>query len=69
MRDQRVYRQDIERRFCTCKEVQPCTCINHPPYHCGLCGRELTETQLAEARAKGWYTESAGPLEKKSEIT
>ncbi len=59
MRDQRVNGQehDVERRFCTCKEVQPCSCINHPPYHCGLCGRELTGKQLAEARAKGWYPE------------
>ena len=67
MRDQRVNEPDMERRFCTCKEVQPCTCINHPPYHCGLCGRELTSEQLAEARAKGWYPEAAKSADAKSE--
>ena len=53
----RVGSEDPERRFCTCKEFQPCPCINHPTYHCGLCGRELAPEQLAEAATKGWYVE------------
>jgi len=58
MRDQRVNRNDPERRFCTCKEVQLCSCINHPPYHCGLCGRELTPEKVAESENRERYPES-----------
>jgi hypothetical protein len=57
MRGQRINEDDHERRYCRCEEVQLCSCINHPPCHCGLCGRELTAAQLAEARRKGWYQE------------
>jgi hypothetical protein len=52
MRDSRVIHPDPERRFCTCDEIQPCPCINQPPDHCGLCGRELTPEQLAEAQKR-----------------
>jgi hypothetical protein len=58
MCDQRIVPDDIEKSYCTCKELQPCGCINHPPYHCGKCSRELTPAQLAEARKKGWYPEA-----------
>jgi len=57
MRDDRVNRDLCEKRFCSCKDLQPCTCINYPPYHCGVCGREFTPQQAAEAKKSGWYPE------------
>ncbi len=46
-----------EKRFFNCKDLQPCTCINYPPYHCGVCGREFHPEQLAEAKKRGWYAD------------
>ena len=57
MSDDRVNQAQCEKRFCNCEDLQPCTCINYPPYHCGVCGRELTVEQVAEAKQKGWYPE------------
>jgi len=53
MREERI--PALEKQFCDCKELQPCTCINQPPYHCGLCSHELTPAQLAEAKKRGLY--------------
>jgi len=58
MSDDRVNEAQCETRFCNCKNLQPCTCINYPPYHCGGCGREFTAQQLAAAKQKGWYSEA-----------
>jgi len=58
MRDDRVNQASCEKRFCTCKELQPCACINYPPYHCGVCGGEYLPEQLAEAKRRGWYTDA-----------
>jgi hypothetical protein len=58
MRDDRVNEAQSEKRFCTCEDLHPCTCINYPPYHCGVCGREYHAEQVSAAREKGWYTDS-----------
>ncbi len=55
MREDGVVETTCEKRFCGCKELQPCTCINYPPYHCGICGREFRPEQVAEAKKRGWY--------------
>ncbi len=60
MRDDRVNEALCEKRFCTCTDLQPCTCINYPPYHCGVCGREYHPEQLAEAIKNGWYADGKG---------
>ena len=64
MSDDRVNQAQCEKRFCNCEGLQPCTCINYPPYHCGVCGREFTGQQLSEARKKGWYPEDVQSLRK-----
>jgi len=57
MRDDRVNLATCDKRFCTCENLQPCPCINYPPYHCGVCGREFHPAQVAEAMKSGWYTD------------
>ncbi len=64
MSDDRVNQARCEKRFCNCEDLQPCTCINYPPYHCGVCGREYTSQQLVDAQKKGWYSEGEQRLGK-----
>ena len=55
MREERITAHVLEKQFYDCKELQPCTCINQPPYHCGVCSRELTPERVDEAKRLGLY--------------
>ena len=58
MSDPRVNLEKPKNHYCHCKELQPCSCGHNPPYHCGVCCLELTPEQFAEAKRRGWYSNS-----------
>ena len=47
--------ENSQKKFCTCKDWEPCGCGHQPPYHCMYCCLELSREQFEQAKSRGWY--------------